>query len=95
MLNRSITAYQACDPQAVASGSAAQMANFVEDAKADIAMLGRALQLCQRSLADLIVPDAIKSTTVVNAFAQVVEAESAARHALAGGAEYEARKVKP
>jgi hypothetical protein len=92
MLNRSITAYQACDPQAVASGSKAQMANFIEDAKSDIAMLGRALQLCQRTLADLIKPDVIRDTSALHAFAQVVEAESVARHALAASPEYEGKK---
>lgn len=88
MLNRSLEAYRKCDPHAVSSGSQAQMAIFVEDAKADIEQLGSALRLCQSALANLIRPDAIKDTTVLNAFAQVVEAEARARTALSGASQY-------
>lgn len=42
-LRRSLATYQACSPNAVASGSKAQMMYFVEDAKADIATLAALL----------------------------------------------------
>ncbi len=42
-----------------------------------------ALKLCQSALATMIAPDAIKSTTVINAFAQATEADAKARAAIA------------
>lgn len=42
-----------------------------------------ALTLCQSALAMMIAPDAIKNTTVLNAFAQANEAEAKSRAALA------------
>lgn len=42
----------------------------------------RALYLCQSALATMVARDAIKQTTVINAWAQAVEAEAAARAAL-------------
>lgn len=41
-----------------------------------------ALRLCQRTLAMLTAPDAIRSTTVHSAWAQAVEAELKARNAI-------------
>lgn len=41
-----------------------------------------ALTLCQRALAALVAPEAIKNTTVSHAFAQATEAECKARAAL-------------
>jgi hypothetical protein len=41
-----------------------------------------ALRLCQRTLALLIAPDAIKNSTALTAYAQCVEAEAKARSAL-------------
>lgn len=41
-----------------------------------------ALKLCQAALATMIAPDAIKNTSVLNAFAQATEAECKARAAL-------------
>jgi len=45
--------------------------------------MAEALEKCQRTLALLIAPDAIKSSTVITAYAQCVEAETVARAALA------------
>jgi len=78
-LNRTLGSYQFCTPEAVSSGSQAQMHFFVADAKADIAMLASALRDCQAALATLIVPDNIKATSIVNAFAQCTAAEAKAR----------------
>ncbi len=41
-----------------------------------------ALTLCQSALAMMIAPDAIQSSTVLNAFAQATEAEAKARAAI-------------
>lgn len=78
-LHRPLATYQGCKPDAVSSGSQAQMMKFVEDAQADIATLAATLVECQHVLALMIAPDAIKTTTVVNAYAQAVAAEVKAR----------------
>lgn len=53
-MRRSLESYRDCQGSAIASGSAAQMAYFVEDAKADIAALAA-------SLADVLrILDAVK-----------------------------------
>ena len=85
-MRRTVATYEACTPEEVASGSKAQMMNFVADAQRDIGALADALTECQRALATLIAPDAIRQTTVINAFAQVTAAESKARNLLKGGA---------
>jgi hypothetical protein len=78
-LRRPLATYEACKPDAVASGSQAQMMKFVDDAQADIASLAAALGECQQVLAMMIAPEAIKTTTVVNAYAQAVAADVKAR----------------
>ena len=78
-MRRSLRRYRDCTPEAVSGGSKAQMLHFVSDAKADIAELASALSDCQRALAMLIAPDAIRQTTVIHAFAQVTAAEAKAR----------------
>jgi hypothetical protein len=51
--------------------------------RADIAeQMAEALRACQSALAMMIAPDAIKSTSVLHAFTQAVEAECKARAAL-------------
>ena len=64
--------------------------NAAADARLIVAApeLLEALTLCQAALAVMIAPDAIKSTTVLSAFAQATEADFKARAALAkaGGA---------
>lgn len=47
-----------------------------------VADLVEALEHCQSALAMVIAPDAIKSSTVMHAFAQAIEAECKARTAL-------------
>tara|TARA_R110000851_G_C13100092_1_gene568103 strand:+ start:6135 stop:6401 length:267 start_codon:yes stop_codon:yes gene_type:complete len=78
-LNRSLDRYEGCEAYAISSGSPAQMAHFITDAKHDIATLAEALRQCQSALSMMIAPDAIKTTTVVNAFAQCSAAEAKAR----------------
>ncbi|CDP51965.1 hypothetical protein [Devosia sp. DBB001] len=93
-LRRTVATYEAIHPEAVASGSKAQMMYFIEDATADIANLADAkadlvdaLQLCQRALANIVAPDAIQQTTVTAAYAQAMAAEAKARAVLAAQAE--------
>jgi len=93
-LRRTVATYEACTPNEVASGSKAQMMYFVEDAQADIGALADAnanllgaLQQCQRALATIVGPEAIRQTTVINAYAQAVEAEAKARAAIAAQVE--------
>lgn len=47
-----------------------------------VAELTDALRDCQAALAAMIAPDAIRRTTVINAFAQATAAEAKARAAL-------------
>jgi hypothetical protein len=81
-MRRKLSQYQGCTPEGVSGGSEAHMRFFVADAKADIAELVSALTDCQRALANLVAPDAIRQTTVINAFAQVTAAETKARNLL-------------
>lgn len=53
------------------------------NADAVTAELIAALRQCQSALAMMVAPDAIKQTTVVNAWAAAFAAEAAARAALA------------
>ena len=84
-LNRTLASYEGCTAYAVSSGSPAQMAHFVTDAKHDIAALAEALSECRKVLAMMTAPEAIKQTTASHAYAQAVAAEAKAR-ALIGGA---------
>lgn len=56
------------------------------DTSAEADMLA-ALRTCQSALAMMIAPDAIKQTSVLNAFAQAAEAEAQARAAIAKATE--------
>lgn len=62
-------------------------ASFIVRAVNSHDALVEALKLAQAVLAALISPDAIKTTTVVNAWAQCIEAEAAARAALSQSGE--------
>ena len=56
--------------------------NNYDRLRTELASARKALEDCQKALAAIIDPKAIKSTSVMNAFAQATEAECKARAAL-------------
>lgn len=49
-MRRTVATYEACQPEAVAAGSQAQMSHFVFDAQHDIALLADVLDECREAL---------------------------------------------
>ncbi len=70
-MKRALAQYEGCSPDAIASGSKAQMMYFVEDAKADIAQLHAALTKAQKALAMIVSPNAIARSSIIDAFANL------------------------
>ena len=56
----------------------------VAELRGQLATALRALVKCQKALAMLVSPDGIKQSTVINAFAQAMAAEAAAREIVGG-----------
>lgn len=73
-LARPLASYAACSPDAVASGSKAQMMYFVEDAKADIAKLAATIATLRRERDEAIArAEAAEAELLENARGRVAE----------------------